>query len=58
MVKISLNHLELFCRFLGGGVFLEPHPFPGGGSLVRDQIGTIAAGLHHSHSSAGSEPHL
>ena len=29
-----------------------------GCSQVRDRIGTTAAGLHHSHSNARSEPHL
>ena len=29
-----------------------------GVSQSRDQIGAVVAGLHHSHSNAGSEPHL
>ena len=29
-----------------------------GSSQARGQIGTTAAGLHHSHSNVGSEPHL
>ena len=29
-----------------------------GGSQARGQIRAIAAGLHHSHSNAGSEPRL
>ena len=29
-----------------------------GGSQVRGPIGATAAGLCHSHSSAGSDPHL
>ena len=29
-----------------------------GGSLAKGPIGAVAAGLHHSHSHAGSEPHL
>ena len=33
---------------------LEAH----GGSQARDQVEATAAGLHHSHSNAGSEPHL
>jgi len=28
------------------------------GSQARDLIGAVAAGLHHSHSNSGSEPHL
>ena len=29
-----------------------------GGSQARGPIGAVAAGLHHSHSNAESEPHL
>ena len=29
-----------------------------GGSQARGRVGAIAAGLHHSHSNAGSELHL
>ena len=29
-----------------------------GSSQARGQIGATAAGLHHSHSNARSEPHL
>ena len=29
-----------------------------GGSQATGQIGTVAAGLHHSLSNAGSEPYL
>ena len=29
-----------------------------GGSQARGQIGAVAAGLHHRHSNAGSEPCL
>ena len=29
-----------------------------GGSQASGQIGAAAAGLHHSHSNAGSKPHL
>ena len=29
-----------------------------GGSQAKGQIGPVAAGLRHSHSNAGSEPHL
>ena len=33
-------------------------PVAYGGSQVRGRIGAIAAGLHHSHSSARSKPRL
>ena len=32
--------------------------FRAGGSQARGKIGATAAGLYHSHSSIGSEPHL
>ena len=33
-------------------------PVAYGSSQARGRGGATAAGLHHSHSSAGSEPHL
>ena len=33
-------------------------PMAYGGSQARGQIKAVAAGLHHSHSNVGSEPHL
>lgn len=30
----------------------------GGSQVPRDQIGAVGAGLHHRHSTLGSEPHL
>ena len=39
-------------------LFLRATPKAYGSSQARDQIGVVAAGLHHSHSNAGSEPHL
>ena len=38
--------------------FLGPLPEAYGGSQARGLIGAVAAGLCHSHSNAGSEPHL
>ena len=40
-----------FCLFRAASVAY-------GGFQARGRIGTVAAGLHHSHSSAGSKPHL
>ena len=37
---------------------LGPHPPHYGSSQARGQIRALAAGLHHSHSNAESEPHL
>ena len=38
--------------------FFKASPAAYGSSKARGRIGTIAAGLHHSHSCAGSEPPL
>ena len=39
-------------------VFLRATPVAYGGSKARDLIRAVAAGLHHSHSSARWEPDL
>ena len=48
--------------FLFFGVFFfllfRAAPEAYGGSQARGLLGAVAAGLHHSHSNAGSEPHL
>ena len=38
--------------------FFRAAPSAYGGSQARGQIGAVAAGLHHSHSNAGSELHV
>ena len=43
-----------FCLF----TFSMPAPEAYGGSQIRGLIGAVAAGLHHSHSNAGSELRL
>ena len=48
---ISIIYLFVFC-------LLRATPVAHGGSQARDLIGAVAAGLHHSHSIARSEPHL
>ena len=40
-----------FCRF----AFSRATPAAYGGSQARGLIGAVTAGLHHSHSNAGSE---
>jgi len=45
-----------FFLFLFGLFRAAPAPY--GGSQARGLIGAAAAGLHCSHSNAGSEPHL
>ena len=39
-------------------IFFRAAPMAYGGPQARGQIGAIAAGLYHSYSNAGSEPHL
>ena len=39
-------------------VFLGPYPWRMEVPQARDQIGTTAASLRHSHSHIGSEPHM
>ena len=39
-------------------VFSRAAPVAYGGFQPRGLIGAVAAGLHHSHSNVGSEPHL
>ena len=48
---ISSLFIYLFCLFRA-----EPTAY--GGSQARGRIRALAAGLHHSHSNAGSEPGL
>ena len=38
--------------------FSRAAPVAYAGSQARGLIGAVAAGLHHSHSNRGSEPHL
>ena len=46
--------VRLFVLFL----LFRAIPTAYGGSQARDQIGAVAASLHHSHSNAGSKPCL
>ena len=48
---------SVFTLFWGGG-FFRAIPLAYGGSQARGQVGAAAAGLHHSHSNAGSELRL
>ena len=48
---VCLFFVFVFCLF-------KATPAVYGGPQARGQIGTIAAGLHHSHSKARSEPRL
>ena len=48
--RIIVFYFILFCRFRATYTAY-------GGSQARGQIRAVAAGLHHSHNNAGSEPH-
>ena len=50
----------LFLVFFGGVVYFlfRAAPTAYGGSQASGLMGAVAAGLCHSHSNAGSEPHL
>ena len=50
-VELLLFCFVLFC-------FVTATPMAYGVSQARGRIGATAAGLHHSHSNAGSKPHL
>ena len=54
MVESSGEIIIIFCLF----AFSRAAPAAYGGSQARSRIGAIAAGLHQSHSNAGSESHL
>ena len=52
---------NVISRFNGSSVFnffFRVAPVSYGGSQARGPIGAVAAGLHHSHSNARSEPSL
>ena len=51
---LFLFHFLFFWLF----AFSKAAPTTYGGSQARCQIGAVAAGLHHSHSNARSEPRL
>ena len=54
--KVLLNWVLTF--FLSFFFFLMAAPETHGTYQARGQIGAATAGLHHSHSNSGSEPHL
>ena len=57
--QMSVIYFYLFIYlFLDFLPFLGPLPVAYGGSQARAWIGTVAAGLHQSHSNTGSEPCL
>ena len=52
----DLGLLQLQLDFFVVVVFSRGTPKAYGGSQTRGLIGTVATGLHHSHSNAGSQP--
>ena len=60
---VAVRFISFWLGFLGIIVlhlffFLRAAPATNGSSQARGLIGAAAASLHHSHSNAGSEPHL
>ena len=53
-----LFYFILFYLFIWSFCLFRAAPTAYGGSQDRGPIGAVAAGLHHSHSNAISEPHL
>ena len=53
-------NISVFILLLSSSLLLlfRAAPAAYGGSQARAQIGAVAAGLHHSHSNARSEPRL
>ena len=54
--ETSLNSFFLFLSFFS--CLFRATPSAYGGSQSRGPIGAVTAGLHHSYSNAGSEPHV
>ena len=50
--------VDPFFSLVFGFLFFRAAPVAYGGSQARALIRAAAAGLHHSHSNTGSEPHL
>ena len=57
IISHSPISLVFVCLFVSL-VFSRAAPEACGGSQARVQIGAVATGIHHSHSNAGSQPHL
>ena len=56
--KVNESSISTVLSFFFFLVFSRAAPMAYGSSQVKDLNGTIAAILHHSHSNAGSDPHL
>ena len=55
VLDVTCALIRLFFFFF---IFLGPSPTAYGGCQARGQIGARVAGLHHSLSNSGFEPHL
>ena len=51
----KLNRIFGVCPSISFFFFFRPAPEAYGSSQARDQIGAVAASLHHSHSNTRSE---
>ena len=58
IVEIELLSIASFESIFWTLTFFRATPKASGGSQASGQIAATAAGLHHSHSSAGFEAHL
>ena len=58
LIQCCLFFSPFFGSVSGLLLFLGDTPKAYGGSQARGQIAATSAGLHHSHSSVGFEPHL
>ena len=56
--KGTFKRVSVFLVFFSFVFFFRAARMACGGSQARDLMGAVAAGLHHSHSNAGSEPSL
>ena len=54
----AINLIFVVFFFLVLLLFCRAAPAKYASSQARERIGAVAAGLHHSHSKMGSEPHL
>ena len=54
---VAIKFMYLFTYLLICHLF-RASPTAYGISQARGRLGAVAAGLHHSHSSVGSKPHL
>ena len=57
-IRVIFPFIILFYYYYLSFSLFRAAPMAYGGPKARSQIGAVAVSLHHSHSNAGSEPHL